>query len=154
MALTAKADVLLRKVLLAHGRYFVPANWFYHLWLMQRFTELGFLVNSVEKHPTHQMWEIRMRGSWTAEASLLMGAPLNIWKPPDPEVLLAKKTREILRDLGHPVPRDYVTVVRNGPYFIVALICPMGTAGRWSRAAKCPEPFSMVIRPWLRTQKN
>ena len=154
MALKANADSLLRKLLPTHGRYFVPANWFYHLWLVQRFTELGFLVTSVEKHSAHHLWEIRMRGSLTAQAGLLMGAQLNIWKPPDLEILVAKRTREILGDMGHPVPRDYVTVVRNGPYFIVALICQMGRAGRWARTARCPEPFSMVIRPWLRTQKN
>ncbi|MCI0541094.1 MAG: hypothetical protein L0Z50_38315 [Verrucomicrobiales bacterium] len=133
-------DAHLRELMVRHGRYFIPANWFYHLWLAQRFTELGFFVTSVEKHPFHHLWEIRLRGSVTAQV--------------DPEILLAKKTREILRDLGHPVPRDYVTVVRNGPYFIVALICQMGTAGRWARTAKCPHPFSMLIRHWFRMQRN
>jgi hypothetical protein len=95
-----------------------------------------------------------MRGSLSAQANLLLGTTVNIWKPPPLESLLAKKTREILKDLGYPTAKDYVTTVRDGAYFTVGFICPVGTSGRWSRTAKCPDALSMLIRPWLRRQKN
>src|SRR5438093_10557404 len=62
----------------------------------------------------------------------------------------------ILKQLGRPIRRDEIVVVRSGVYVQVAFVWRLGTPGVLRRAPKQNHPFqvSLILRRWLREQRN
>ena len=150
-------DKLLERILRRCGAYYHPADLFYHELWRDRLREIGFSVISVERLPHHPVWEIRLRGSLAAQAHLLLTRPVPKAHAFTEDLLVPQITSEIRRiakNLGKPIKRDCVGVSRNGAYFRVSFLWPLGRPGLLLNREKRAEPFSFLIRPWLRRSRN
>jgi hypothetical protein len=150
-------DKLLEGILRRCGAYYHPAELFYQELWRDRLGEIGFYVISVERMPHHPVWEIRLRGSLAAQTYLLVTKPI-----PKPHACaddllvpqLKAEIRQIAQGLGKPTKRDCVGVTRSGAYFRVSFLWPLGRPGVLVRQEKRAEPFSFLVRPWLRKNRN
>jgi hypothetical protein len=150
-------ETFLIRILRRCGAYYHSGDLFYQELWKQRLGQIGFRVLSVEKLPLHHVWDIRVCGSLTAQTYLLLSKPVpskHSWvKDPLPKQLQSE-IHEIARDLGLPIRRDCILVVRTGAYFGASFIWPLGKPGRLLKKAKRAEAFSFLIRPWLRKNRN
>jgi hypothetical protein len=143
-----------------HGRYRVPTGTFYHRQLRERLTEIGFKVLSIERLDSHPLWRIRLKANLNVQAHLLISQPAGLFDLSKSHGLLerqlTKYIQRILKQLGRPVRKDEIVVVRSGAYVHVAIVWPLGTPGVLGRAPKEHHPFqvSLVLRRWLREQRN
>jgi hypothetical protein len=67
---------------------------------------------------------------------------------------LASEIHRIAKELGPPIRRDCLAVVRAGSYFRVSFLWPLGKPGRWLKQERKAEAFSFRIQPWLRKNRN
>jgi hypothetical protein len=153
-------DVSIRKFFARFGRFRAPSGTFYHRQLRDRLTEIGFQVLSVERVDSHPLWRIRLKASLKVQAHLLISQPAGLFDLSKSHGLLerqlTKYIHRILNQLGQPVRKDEIVVVRSGAYVHVAFVWPLGTPGVVGRAPKEHHPFqvSLVLRRWLREQRN
>jgi hypothetical protein len=150
-------ETRLEKILRRCGAYYQPGDLFYQRLWHQRLSQIGFRVISVEKLPYHELWDIRLYGSLTAQSYLLLIQP--VVKPhfSAKDILLKQLQAEIqgiAKDLGAVIPRDCIHVGRKGAYFRITFLWPLGRPGRWVKPEKKAEAFSFLIRPWLRKNRN
>ncbi len=162
---TLKADVssepprdkLLERILRRCGAYYHSGDFFYHELWRDSLREIGFYVISVERFPYHPVWEVRLRGSLAAQTHLLVTRPVPK-RDLDAENLLIRQlkgeVRQIGKDLGVPIKPDCVGVSRTGAFFRVSFVWPRGRPGLLLKQEKRTEPFSFLIRPWLRRSRN
>jgi hypothetical protein len=61
----------LKKFLVEFGRYFEPAEVFYHARIAEGLTRLGFQVFSIERLSYASRWELRVRATLAARAQLV-----------------------------------------------------------------------------------
>jgi hypothetical protein len=150
-------DRFLEKILRRCGAYYHSGDLFYQELLKQRLSHLGFRVLSIEKLPYHHVWDIRLCGTLSAQTYLLVTKPVpkkDAWADDLMLRQLRSEMHEIVRDLGPPVKRDCLGVVRTGAYFRVSFIWPVGKPGQLLRKEKKAEAFSFLIRPWVRRNRN
>jgi hypothetical protein len=153
-------DASIRKFFARHGRYRAPTGTFYHRQLRERLTEIGFKVLSIERLDSHPLWRIRLKGSLGVQAHLLISQPAGLFDLSKSHGLLerqlTKYIQRILKQLGQPVRKDEVVVVRSGVYVHVAFVWPLGTPGVVARSRKEIHPFqvSLILRRWLREKRN
>lgn len=156
--LEPKRDALLRKILRKCGAYYHPADLFYQELWKQRLRSLGFRVLLVQKLEIHHVWEVRLCGSLTAQTYLLISKPVpkkDLWTTDLTRKQLESEIHQIANDLGLPIKRDCITVIREGKaYFKAAFIWPKGRPGMLLKREKKPEAFSFFIQPWLRRNRN
>ena len=119
---------------------------------------MGFRVISVERIQHHPAWHVRLRGTASARNHLLLSRPLKKW-PKDEEtdlILLQLKAemQRIVAELGPQIKSDYITVMREGTFFSISFIWPVGTTGLLLRQQPKPDAFKLLIRPWLKTNRN
>lgn len=155
---TVRKDALLRKILRQCGAYFHPADLFYQELWKQRLVSLGFRVLLVQKFELHNVWQIRVCGSLAAQTYLLVSKPVpkkDIWATDLMRKQLQAEIHQIANDLGLPIRRDCITVVREGKaYFKAAFIWPKGRPGMLLKRERKPEAFSFCIQPWLRRNRS
>ncbi len=152
-----RRDRLLQGILLKCGGYYRSGELFYQRLWKDSLIRLGFRVISVEKLDCHHLWDLRLRGTLTAQSYLLLSTPVPAKLLNNPELLerqLQAVICDIAYELGPPIKRDEITVVRTGAYFKVAFIWPCGEPGLLLRKEKRPDAFRFLIRPWLRTVRN
>ncbi len=152
-----RRDTLLQKILRQCGAYHQSGEFFYQRLWHDRLSQIGFRVISVQKLPYHQLWDLRMYGTATGQAYLLLTRPTAKWHLAAKDLLLKKfeeEIRQIAQDLGVPVPRNSIQVIRKGAYFRAIFIWPRGKPGRWVKPEKKAEAFSFLIRPWLQRNRN
>jgi hypothetical protein len=150
-------DRFLSKILRRSGGYFQSENLFFHELWKQRLINIGFRVLYVEKLPYHDVWDIRVCGSLSAQTYLLVSKPVPKKLIGIPDLVpkqLRSEIRQIGQDLGCPIKRDCMTVVRSGAYFRASFIWPLGKPGRLLKQEKKAEAFSFLIQPWLRRNRN
>ncbi len=150
-------DKLLERILRRCGAYYHSSDLFYHELWRDRLREIGFYVISVERMPHHPVWEIRLRGSLTAQTYLLVTKRVPQAHACADDLLvpqLKSEIRQIAKDLGKTIKSDCVGVTRNGAYFRVSFLWPLGRPGLLLNREKRAEPFSFLIRPWLRRSRN
>ena len=129
---------------------------FYHRQLRERLSEIGFKVLSIERLDSHPLRRIRLKGTLKVQAHLLISQPAELFDLSKSHGLLerqlTKHLQRILRQLGKPVRRDEIVVVRSGAYLKVAFVWPLGTPGILRGSVKEVNPFqgSPVVRRWLR----
>ncbi len=148
-----KLEAILRRC----GAYYLSGDLFYQRLWYQRLSQIGFRVISVEKLPHHQLWDLRLYGTATAQAYLLLTRPVAKPHLAAPDLLVKQfqvEIQQIAQDLGTPLRRDCVQVIRKGTYFKVILLWPRGKPGRWFKPEKKAEAFSFLIQPWLRQNRN
>jgi hypothetical protein len=119
--------------------------------------QIGFRVIAVERLPHHPVWEIRLRGTLTTQAYLLVTKPMTKARSAATDPLLAQLKSEIqqmAKDLGSSIKSDCVSVARNGAYFQVTFLWPLGKPGLLLQKQKKAQPLSLLIRPWLRRNRN
>jgi hypothetical protein len=151
-------DVLLEKILRQCGAYYQSGDLFYQRLWQQRLSHIGFRVISVEKLPYHhELWFIRCYVTLAAQSYLLLTMPVS--KPhfyAKDRVLkqLQAEIRRMAKDLGATIQRDCIHVGRKGAYLRITFIWPLGQPGRWVKEEKRAEPFSFLIRPWVRRNRN
>jgi hypothetical protein len=148
---------LLQRILRCAGAYYHSADLFYHEIWKQRLEQIGFRVRSVEKLPYHQVWEIRLRGTLSAQAHLLLSRPAPKRLAGSQELLLGQlrsEIQEIALDFGPPVKPDCISVARNGRYIRAGFIWPPGKPGLLLTKNKKAGSFSRLIRPWLHKKRN
>ena len=125
-----------------------------------RLTEIGFKVLSVERLNSHPLWRIRLKGSLQVQAHLLISQSAALFDLSKSHGLLerqlAKYIQRILKQLGQPIRKDEIVVVRSKAYVHVAFVWPLGTPGVVGRLPKDIHPFqvSLILRHWLREQRN
>jgi hypothetical protein len=148
---------LLEKILRRCGAYYQSGDLFYQQLWHQHLSRIGFRVISVEKLPYHELWDIRLFGSLTAQSYLLLTKPVakpHLWAK---DLLLKQlhlEVQQAAKDFGAPMRRDCIHVARKGAYVRVTFIWPLGKPGRWVKPEKKAEAFSFLIRPWLRRSCN
>ncbi len=150
-------DRLLERIMRQCGAYYHSGRFHFHELWRDRLREIGFHVISVERMPHHPVWEIRLRGSLAAQTYLLVTRPVPKALACADDLLvpqLKSEIRQIAKDLGKTIKSDCVGVTRSGAYFRVSFLWPLGKPGLWSRQEKRTEPFSFLIRPWLRRSRN
>lgn len=150
-------DVMLENLLRKCGSYYHRADLFYQELWKQRLIHMGFRVISVEKLDLHDVWDIRLRGSLTAQAYLLVSKPISKQVSGHSDLMarqLRTEIRSIAADLGCPIRADCIQVVRTGALLRASFIWPVGRPGLLLKARKKPEAFSFLIRPWLRKRRN
>ncbi len=150
-------DALLNKILRHYGAYYRPPDLFYQQLWKQRLMDIGLRVLAVERLPYHPVWYLRLRGTLAAQAYLLISKPVSarVARADDPLCKqLASEIHQIAKDLGSPIRRDCLGVLRIGTYFRVSFIWPLGNPGCLLNQAKKPEAFSFFIRRWLRRLRN
>ena len=147
----------LQGILRRCGAYYQSGDLFYQRLWYQRLSQIGFRVTSVQKKTYHQLWDLRMYGSLTAESYLLVTRPVSKRHLSAKDLLLKQfelEIRRIAQDLGAPIPRHSIQVDRKGAYFRAIFIWPLGKPGCWVKPEKKAEAFSFLIRPWLRRNRN
>ena len=150
-------DALLEKILRRCGSYYQSGALFYQRLWAQRLGQIGFRVISVEKQVHHHLWEIRLCGNLTAQSYLLLSKPVAKCHFSVQDLLLKQlqsEVRQIAKDLGAIIGRDCIHVHRNGRYFRVSFLWPLGKPGLWLKKEKKAEAFSFLIRPWLGRNRN
>jgi hypothetical protein len=150
-------DTLLEKILRQCGAYYQSGDLFYQRLWHQRLSLIGFRVVSVEKLPYHHIWDIRCYLTLTGQSYLLLSIPVSKPFLCAKDIVLKQLGAEIQRiakDLGAKIRRDCIHVNRKGAYIRITFIWPVGQAGRWVKPEKKAEAFSLLIRPWLRRNRN
>ncbi len=150
-------DKLLERIMCRCGAYYHSADMFYQELWRDRLSEIGFYVISVERMPHHPVWEIRLRGSLAAQTYLLVTRPVPKAHALADDLLvpqLKDEIRQIAQRLGKPIKPDCVGVSRTGAFFRVSFLWPLGRPGVLVRQEKRAEPFSFLVRPWLRRCRN
>ena len=150
-------DKLLIKILRRCGAYYHSADLFYQELWMQRLANLGLRVISLERLPYHPVWDVRLRGSLSAQIYLLVSkpSPPKLAESKDPLCKqLESEIHQMAKEMGLPIKKDCLTVIRTGPYFRASFVWPKGKPGLWLKQDKKPEAFSFLIRPWLRKNRN
>jgi hypothetical protein len=150
----------LRKFLVEFGRYFEPAELFYHLRIAEGLSPLGFQVLSIERLSRVSRWQLRLKATLDAQAQLVgrtfRARSLSYGKATKLlEGWLKTELRSILRQLGGGVKVGPIALARHGAYFQVGFVWPLGTPGKW-RLRSDHHPFlaSGMIQEWLKTQRN
>jgi hypothetical protein len=139
------------------GTYYQSGTFFYQRLWEQRLSQIGFRVISVQKQTYHQLWDIRLYGTLTAQAYLLLTRPVPKQHFTTKDLLLKQielEIQRIARELGEPIPRDCLRVDRKGAYLRAVFIWRLGKPGRWVKPEKKAEAFSVLIQPWLRRNRN
>ena len=151
----------LKKFLLEFGRYFEPADLFYHRRIEERLTRLGFQVLSIDRLSKASAWQLRLKATLDAQAQLVGRTyrARNLSYAKATKLLegwLKTDLRSILRDLGSGVKCDRLAVVRHGAYFQARFVWPLGTPGLWRPPTTPGHPFqtSGMIQEWLKQQRN
>jgi hypothetical protein len=150
-------DRLLNKILRRCGAYYHPPDLFYHELWKQRLVNIGFRVLSVEKLPYHHVWDMRVCGGLETQTYLLVSKPVPgklAWSKDLLPKQFESEIHQIAKDLGLAIKRDCIGVVRNGNYFRVSFIWPVGKPGLLLKKDKKAEAFSFLIRPWLKKNRN
>ena len=150
-------DAFLPKILRRCGASYHSAELFYQELWKQRLSQIGFRVTSVEKLPYHHVWDVRLYGTLTAQAYLLVTKPVPKRNAGAKDLLLKQlqtEIQQIAKDLGPPIRTDCISVSRSGAYFRVSFIWPLGKPGPLLKQEKKAEAFSFLIRPWLRKTRN
>ena len=148
---------MLKKVLRRCGAYYHSADLFYQELWKQRLVNIGMRVLSVERLPYHPVWYLRLCGSLRPQTYLLVSKPVPaklVWAEDLLSKQLESEIHDMARDMGPPIRRDCLSVLRTGNYFRVSFIWPLGQPGLWLKPEKKPEAFSFLIRPWLRKNRN
>src|ERR1700687_5147408 len=99
-------DTLLRRILRRCGAYYHSADLFYQELWEQRLAQIGLRVLRVQKLPYHQVWDIRLRGTLSAQAYLLLSKPVPRQLVGSQELIprqLRSEIQEIAKDLGPPI---------------------------------------------------
>jgi hypothetical protein len=116
---------LLEKILRRCGAYYQSGDLFYQRLWHQHLSRIGFRVISVEKLPCHELWDIRLFGSLTAQSYLLLTKPVakpHLWAK---DLLLKQlhlEVQQVAKDFGAPMRRDCIHVARKGAYVRVTFI--------------------------------
>ncbi len=150
-------DKLLEQIMRRCGAYYHSGRFHFHELWRDRLREIGFYVISIERLPHHPVWEIRLRGSLAVQTYLLVTKPVPKAHASAPDLLvpqLKSEIRQIAKDLGKPIKSDCVGVTRSGAYFRLSFLWPLGKPGLLLKQEKRTEPFSFLIRPWLRRSRN
>jgi hypothetical protein len=150
-------DKLVEKVMLKAGAYFHPADFFYHELWRDHLREIGFRVISVERLRHHPLWRIRLRATLAAQTFLLITRPMPKKNAcaTDPQVAqLKSEIQRLAKEMGKAIKSDCIGVCREGAYFRVAFLWPMGREGLLLKKEKSAAPFSFLIQPWLRRTRN
>jgi hypothetical protein len=150
-------DALLQTILRRCGAYYSSGDLFYQRLWHQHLAQIGFRVISVQKLPYHELWDIRLYGSLTAQSYLLLSMPVSKPHFCAKDILLKQfqmVIQRIAKDLGAVIRRDCILVNRKGAYFRITFIWPLGKPGRWVKPERKAEAFSFLIRPWLRRNRN
>ncbi len=150
----------LKRFLVEFGRYFEPAELFYHLRIAEGVTRFGFQVRSIERFSSASRWRLYLKATLEAQAQLVgqtfRSRNLSYGKATKLlEGWLARELRSILSQLGSGAKVGPIAVARHGAYFQVAFVWPLGTPGKW-RPRSCHHPFlaSGMIQQWLKDQRN
>jgi hypothetical protein len=150
----------LKKFLVEFGRYFEPAELFYHLRIAEGLTRLGFQVRTIQQLSSASRWQLLLKATLEAQAQLVgrtyRARNLSYGKATKLlEGWLKMALRSILGQLGSGVKVGSIAVARHGAYFQVEFVWPLGTPGNW-RPRSCHHPFraSGMIRQWLNDQRN
>jgi hypothetical protein len=150
----------LKKFLVEFGRYFEPAELFYHLRIAENLSRLGFQVLSIERLPSASRWRLRLKATLEAQAQLVGQTfrSRNLSYGKATKLLdgwLRMELRSILSQLGNRVKVGPIAVARHGAYFQLRFAWPLGTPGKW-RPQSGHHPFraSGMIREWLKRQRN
>jgi hypothetical protein len=155
--LKSRKDTFLNKILLRCGAHYQSGDLFYQRLWRERLRSIGFRVLLVQKLFIHEVWEIRVCGNLAAQTYLLVSKPIPKKHAWSNEVLvkqLQAELHQIAIDLGLPIRRDCLTVIRTGAYFQASFIWPKGKPGLLLKKEKKPEAFSFLIKPWLRRNRN
>ncbi len=149
-----------KRFLIEFGRYFEPAELFYHLRMAEGLTRLGFQVRSIERLSTASRWRLHLKATLEAQAQLVgqtfRSRNLSYGKATKLlEGWLKMELRSVLNQLGSGVKIGPIAVARHGAYFQVGFVWPLGTPGKW-RPQAFHHPFraSGMIRQWLKDQRN
>ena len=154
--LSTPAD-LVKKVVLEAGSYYQPPDLFYHRLWRARLQQIGFRVISVERLPSHPVWDIRLRGSLATQLHLLLSKSMASARSKEQNLLLRQIRAEIqqaAKQLGRTIQSDNLTVERKGTYVRLAFVWPLGGPGILRKMDKKPEPLSFLVKPWLRRIRN
>ncbi len=149
--------MVLLKILRRSGAYYHPGALFYHELWAQRLANLGLRVISIERLPYHPVWDLRLRGTLSAQTFLLASkpSPKKLCGAQDLVcVQLTSEVRQMAKDLGCRIAWDCLSVIRTGTYFRVSFVWPLGKAGIWLKREKKPAAFTFFIRRWLRKCRN
>ena len=147
----------LQAILRGCGIYHQSADLFYQRLWHERLDQIGFRVTSVTKKPYHHVWIIGMYGTLTAQSYLLMTKPVAEQHLSTNDVLVKQlqiEVQQIAKSLGSRLRRDHIHVDRKGAYFKVIFVWPLGRPGRFYTLPKQADAFSVLIRPWLRRNRN
>jgi hypothetical protein len=150
-------DKLLQEILLQCGQYFQPGALFYQRLWRERLRHLGFRVIAIEKQQYHHLWEIRLRGTLTAQAYLLLSKMASPKSLRAKDLLVEQLKAEIhllAKEMGPPLKRDEIMVTRTGAYVRVVFLWAAGEPGLLMRKEKQADAFPFLIRPWLRKIRN
>jgi hypothetical protein len=149
-----------KKFLVEFGRYYEPAELFYHLRIAEGLTRLGFQVRTIQRLSNASRWQLLLKATLEAQAQLVgqtfRSRNLSYSKATKClEGWLRIELRSILSQLGSGVKVGPMAVARHGAYFQVGFVWPLGTPGKW-RPRSCHHPFraSGMIRQWLNEQRN
>jgi hypothetical protein len=150
-------DHQLERILRRCGAYYHSAAFFYHELWRQRLVNIGFRVIRIEKFPYHNLWELKVFGSLSAQTYLLITksvATKFAWtKDPLPK-LFETEIGRIAQELGCPIQRACIGVARTGAYFRAGFIWPLGKPGCLLKKERKIDALSFLIRPWLRKNRN
>ena len=152
-----KTERTLQAIMVKYGKYYVGPDLFYQRLWRDRLREIGFVVTHLEKLDAHHVWQIRLRGTLTAQTNLLMSKPAGEKTLASEEPLtrqLELEIRRIAKEMGSPMQSDHLNIARTGKLFEVSFIWPPGKPGRLLRKEKKPDAFSFHIRSWLRRNPN
>lgn len=150
----------LKKFLVECGRYFEPAELFYHARIAEGLTRLGFQVLTVDRLSSRSRWNLRFKATLEAQAQMVGRAfrARNLSYGKATKLLegwLKMELRSILRQLGSGVKIGPIAVARHGTYFQIRFVWPLGTPGKWRpRSAHHPFRASGMISEWLKNQRN
>jgi hypothetical protein len=152
-----RRDALLARILRRCGAYYHSADLFYQELWKQRLVNIGLRVLRVEKLKWHHVWDLRVCCNLTAQTYLLVSKPVPKRYLGTHDVLLKQfrsELQEIANELGAPIKRECITVVRHGAYLEASFIWPLGKPGLLLKTQKRPETFSFLISPWLKRSRN
>ena len=150
-------DTLLIRILRRCGAYYHSAELLYQEFWKQRLVNIGLRVLLVEKEPYHEVWRIRACGNLPAQSYLLLRKPMPpkyAWSKDLLERQLRSEVQHMAKEMGPPIKSDCLHVVRTGAYLQITFIWPMGKPGMLLKKEKKVQPFSFLIRPWLKRNRN
>src|SRR5579859_4265022 len=121
-------DALLTRILKRSGYYYHSAELLYQEFWKQRLVNIGFRVLVVEKAPYHEVWRIRVCGNLTTQTYLLLMRPVPPKHAGAKDLLerqLRSEVQQMAKEMGPPIKRDCLQVVRTGAHLLVTFIWPM-----------------------------